>query len=457
MLRFLYFLLVWVVPVCTRAYEYEYSSADSRDLASTTFSSVECDLHDALIGQVIYDEVNDVFREPVQAEETLGCKNSIPVKECSCASGPTKQYCSANFNTCRVQRDGAVFCFANETLKLEVARGVWPFCLFWFAVLFYLWVASEPGRRARSYLRRHATNGVVHLKSVFLGDPTTTTTTTATATSLDSPEVYATSTQQENDTQEGAPNAAAQEEEMDMQNRVDSTLTSTLTLTSGDNVSANDDEEAPNTSQSDNADYPASRARAIAASSEPLPEFGSRSNYQQLLQELYQIHRYESERMLLLWHSAWYREQSQYENNPHQQQQQEDTHNPIRSTATPWLNSRRTAKLALRTKRYEKSAENGDEEANGGEEHQNDANSQEEGRGTNSCAICLVEIEEGDIVGDIPCHHVFHKECLKSWLQRSNRCPLCQQEGIASPRRPSLRPPEANSGADGTHLESSRR
>lgn len=455
MLRFWYFLSVWVVPVCTRAYEYEYSSADSRDLASATFHSVECDLSETLTGQVIYDELNDVFRKPAQAEETLGSNNTIPVKECLCVTsfGRTRQYCSANFNTCRVQGEGAVFCFTNET-KLEVARGVWPFCLFWFAMLVYLWIASEPGRRARSYLRRHATNGVVHFKSVFLGDPTTTT--TAAATSLDSPEVDATSAQQENGTQEGAPNTAAQDEEMDMQNRVDPT--STLPLTSGDNVSANDDddeEEGPNTSQPDNADYAASRARAIAASSEPLPEFGSRSNYQQLLQELYHIHRYESERMLRLWHSAWYREQSQYENNPQQQQQQEGEHTPITSTATPWWNSRRTVKLALRTKRYEKNAQNGDEEANVGEEHQNDADSQQEGRGTNSCAICLVEIEEGDIVGDIPCHHVFHKECLKSWLQRSNRCPLCQQEGIASPRRPSLRLPEASSGAEGVDLESS--
>lgn len=50
------------------------------------------------------------------------------------------------------------------------------------------------------------------------------------------------------------------------------------------------------------------------------------------------------------------------------------------------------------------------------------------------CAICLVRLEHGDVVGDIPCGHVYHKACLKSWLQQANRCPLCQQTDIATLR-----------------------
>ena len=53
-----------------------------------------------------------------------------------------------------------------------------------------------------------------------------------------------------------------------------------------------------------------------------------------------------------------------------------------------------------------------------------------------SCVICFVEFEDGDIIGDIPCQHLFHKDCLKTWLRRSNRCPLCQEEGIATPLSP---------------------
>jgi len=52
----------------------------------------------------------------------------------------------------------------------------------------------------------------------------------------------------------------------------------------------------------------------------------------------------------------------------------------------------------------------------------------------NRCAICLARLEQGDIVGDIPCGHVFHKDCLKDWLRQKNRCPLCQQEGVAVPQ-----------------------
>jgi hypothetical protein len=47
------------------------------------------------------------------------------------------------------------------------------------------------------------------------------------------------------------------------------------------------------------------------------------------------------------------------------------------------------------------------------------------------CAICLIRLEDGDIIGDIVCGHTFHKDCLKDWLKRKNRCPLCQQTGIA--------------------------
>ena len=48
------------------------------------------------------------------------------------------------------------------------------------------------------------------------------------------------------------------------------------------------------------------------------------------------------------------------------------------------------------------------------------------------CPVCLVEVEDGDRVGDLPCGHTYHVECLKAWLQRKNICPLCKKEGLAS-------------------------
>ena len=47
------------------------------------------------------------------------------------------------------------------------------------------------------------------------------------------------------------------------------------------------------------------------------------------------------------------------------------------------------------------------------------------------CAICLIRLRDGDVIGDISCGHILHKDCLKDWLKRKNRCPLCQQIGIA--------------------------
>jgi hypothetical protein len=47
------------------------------------------------------------------------------------------------------------------------------------------------------------------------------------------------------------------------------------------------------------------------------------------------------------------------------------------------------------------------------------------------CTICLQEFTANDTVGDLPCDHLFHKECLQTWLSRQNRCPLCQQQNIA--------------------------
>mmetsp|Transcript_119430 Transcript_119430/g.211123 ORF Transcript_119430/g.211123 Transcript_119430/m.211123 type:complete len:298 (-) Transcript_119430:57-950(-) len=42
-----------------------------------------------------------------------------------------------------------------------------------------------------------------------------------------------------------------------------------------------------------------------------------------------------------------------------------------------------------------------------------------------TCAVCLDELEEGDVARKLPCEHHFHKGCIDRWLQRNKRCPLC--------------------------------
>jgi Ring finger domain len=63
--------------------------------------------------------------------------------------------------------------------------------------------------------------------------------------------------------------------------------------------------------------------------------------------------------------------------------------------------------------------------------------------GPNMCAICLTTFCCNDRVGDLVCRHVFHVECLKSWIQQKNHCPLCQGNDLALPQEeppPTARP-----------------
>ncbi|KAL4309213.1 hypothetical protein GQ457_01G001300 [Hibiscus cannabinus] len=46
----------------------------------------------------------------------------------------------------------------------------------------------------------------------------------------------------------------------------------------------------------------------------------------------------------------------------------------------------------------------------------------------NQCAICMDEFEEGTQVMQMPCKHLYHKDCLFPWLELHNSCPVCRHE-----------------------------
>lgn len=48
------------------------------------------------------------------------------------------------------------------------------------------------------------------------------------------------------------------------------------------------------------------------------------------------------------------------------------------------------------------------------------------------CPVCLIEVDDGERIGDLPCGHIYHVDCLKAWLKRKNICPLCKLKGLAS-------------------------
>lgn len=49
----------------------------------------------------------------------------------------------------------------------------------------------------------------------------------------------------------------------------------------------------------------------------------------------------------------------------------------------------------------------------------------------NTCVVCITDYELGDRIKTLPCckdhtAHDFHEECIDTWLQRSEECPLCK-------------------------------
>jgi len=44
------------------------------------------------------------------------------------------------------------------------------------------------------------------------------------------------------------------------------------------------------------------------------------------------------------------------------------------------------------------------------------------------CVICLDDLVVNEPATRIPCGHLFHDNCVKDWLKKSNECPVCRYE-----------------------------
>ena len=42
------------------------------------------------------------------------------------------------------------------------------------------------------------------------------------------------------------------------------------------------------------------------------------------------------------------------------------------------------------------------------------------------CLICMEQIKKGDTVVSLPCFHIFHGNCIYSWLKHNEDCPVCR-------------------------------
>ncbi|XP_076463487.1 E3 ubiquitin-protein ligase synoviolin A-like [Babylonia areolata] len=66
--------------------------------------------------------------------------------------------------------------------------------------------------------------------------------------------------------------------------------------------------------------------------------------------------------------------------------------------------------------------------------------------GDNVCIICREEMTTG--CKKLPCNHIFHTSCLRSWFQRQQTCPTCRLDVLRMPRpTPATPAPEAGGAA----------
>jgi len=193
-------------------------------------------------------------------------------------------------------------------------------------------------------------------------------------------------------------------------------------------------------------------------------EFGNATNFRQLLSDLYDANSRDPNFVSSLWNSAVQETPRLFEilqggrrrHQSHQVHREESrpsasssststsetvtsdstdeidrhSHRASSTTTTPSISSRSSnfpippphirigTHIHLKTKRYK-------------EDNKRDTHANQDAV---CCSICLCNVEGGDIVGDLACGHLLHKECLKEWLVRQNKCPLCQQLGMGTPR-----------------------
>lgn len=63
-----------------------------------------------------------------------------------------------------------------------------------------------------------------------------------------------------------------------------------------------------------------------------------------------------------------------------------------------------------------------------------DATPEELQQGDNVCIICREEMTTG--CKKLPCNHIFHTSCLRSWFQRQQTCPTCRMDVLRPPPPP---------------------
>ena len=46
----------------------------------------------------------------------------------------------------------------------------------------------------------------------------------------------------------------------------------------------------------------------------------------------------------------------------------------------------------------------------------------------NKCVVCQYEFKNGEEVTQLNCGHLFHSDCVDTWLSKNKVCPMCHKE-----------------------------
>ena len=46
---------------------------------------------------------------------------------------------------------------------------------------------------------------------------------------------------------------------------------------------------------------------------------------------------------------------------------------------------------------------------------------------TLTCAVCLQDVEKGEMTSRLPCSHAYHPHCINAWMANHNTCPICRR------------------------------
>jgi len=63
--------------------------------------------------------------------------------------------------------------------------------------------------------------------------------------------------------------------------------------------------------------------------------------------------------------------------------------------------------------------------------------------------VCIICREEMTSAKKLPCGHLFHAQCLRSWLERQQTCPTCRAPVLPTPPLPATDPPATDPPAPG--------